>query len=229
MNPPPCLLPLCANAALSLLCLEDSRRPAAFSWQRTHYSSASELCLLPAGGSQPGALHQSLQIKDSHTLTRPGDFGSSSQVKARLIVEKWCCEEAVSCKILASTALVGLFSTAMGARCPAVPGELLEPNRRVMLELQKLWLGQCCCRLFESNDYLIAAALNGSKHTTGVECCEEHILPLQQHEALTSGKVFLASLGVGSPCQCSSFILGHSFSHIKVLRKAFCLALLHLF
>ncbi|KAM7110129.1 dnaJ homolog subfamily C member 17 isoform 1-T1 [Ciconia maguari] len=51
---------------------EDSRRPAAFSWQRTHYSSASELCLLPARGSQPGAVHQSLQRKDSRALTRPG-------------------------------------------------------------------------------------------------------------------------------------------------------------
>lgn len=98
-----------------------------------------------------------------------------------------------------------------------------------MLELQKLWIGQCYCRLFESNDYLIAAALNGSKHTTAVQCCEEHILPLEQHEALASGKAFLAPLVVGSPRQCFSFILGHSFSHVKVLRRAFCLALLHLF
>ncbi|XP_050753519.1 dnaJ homolog subfamily C member 17 isoform X3 [Gymnogyps californianus] len=53
---------------------ENSRRPAAFSWQHAHYSSASELCLLPAWSSQPGPVHQSLQIKDSHTLTRPGEL-----------------------------------------------------------------------------------------------------------------------------------------------------------
>ena len=108
-------------------------------------------------------------------------------MKARLIVEKSCCEEAVSCKTLASTVSVGLFSsTAMGAHCPAVPGELLEPNRRVTVELQKLWIGQCYSRLFESNNYLIAAALNGSEHTAAVQCCDQHILLLQQHEALTS-------------------------------------------
>lgn len=151
-------------------------------------------------------------------------------MKARLTVEKSCCEEAVSCTIGASTVLVGLFSsTAMGAHCPAVPGELLEPNKRVMLELQKLCFGQCYSRLFESNDCLIAAALNGSKHTTAAQRCEERVLPLQQHEALVSARVFLAPLVVGSPCQWYSFILRHSFSHIKVLRKAFCLALLHLF
>lgn len=209
---------------------ENSRKPAAFPWQRTHYSFAPELCLLPAWGTQPAAVHRHLPLKDSHTLTRPGSSGSRSLVKTKLIVEKSCCEEAVSCEILASTVLVGFFSSpALGAHCPAVPGELLEPNRRVVLELQKLWIGQCSSRLLESNDYLIAAALNGSGHTTAAQCWEEHVLPLQQHEALTSGRVFLAPLVVGSPCQWSSFILGHSFSHAKVLRKAFSRGLLHLF
>lgn len=60
----------------------------------------------------------------------------------------------------------GLFRPTAGDECcPAVSGELLELNRSVKLELQKLWFNCYYSRQFESNDCLIAAALSGSKHT----------------------------------------------------------------
>lgn len=150
-----------------------------------------------------------------------GNFGSSAQVKARLIVQKLCCEEAVSCKILASTVLVGLFSwvhvvqqflescwSQTGELCYGLASVTLGYFRAMTIWLLQLWIVQSTQQLYKAMKSIF--------------------LPWQQHKVLASGKVFLAPLVVGSPCQCSSFILGHSFSHIKVLRKAFCLALLHL-
>lgn len=43
-------------------------------------------------------------------------------------------------QVLASTVSAGLFSSAVGAHCPAVPGELLEPNRRVTLDYRSCGL-----------------------------------------------------------------------------------------
>lgn len=44
-------------------------------------------------------------------------------------------------QVLASTVSAGLFSSAAaGAHCPAVPGELLEPNSRVMLDYRSCGL-----------------------------------------------------------------------------------------
>lgn len=146
-------------------------------------------------------------------------------MKARLPAERLCCEEAASCKLLASMVFTGLFSpTARDECCPADSGELLELNRSVKLELQKLWFNCYYSRQFESNDCLIAAALSGSKHTRTIQCCEEHLLPLQQQEALLHEKVSLASVLVVSPYQCTTFVLGHPFSHSNVLTNAFCLA-----
>lgn len=142
-------------------------------------------------------------------------------MKAKLMGEKWGWRSLGGAPS-AGTCLHSLgwlvFFCSSGCPLPSSSWRAAGAKQSCYAGLQELWAGQCYPGISESSDCLIAAALKDSKHPVAVQGCEEHVVP-PQHEALASGRLFLAPVVLEPPCQCSSLLSGHSFSYMKELRS----------
>lgn len=131
-------------------------------------------------------------------------FGSSSWVTAGLIVEKWCCQEAVGAKYLPPQAWLAHF--------------LLHQWVCIVQQFQESCWNQVGKFCLTSKSCWVGSADGcnsaGSQCTMAVQCCEEHILPQQHHKALARS----SPSAVGSPCQCSSpFLQSHQEESLPCL------------